>query len=420
MNSFSSRWDKKEITKVQKCRICQSPDLITFIHLGPIPIPNGFLTKRELDSHEKSYPLDACYCKNCGLVQLAHITSPKVMFKNYSYIPSTAKTMVNHFEKLSNYAISLVNFNPSDLVLDIGSNDGTLLSSFKKRGARVLGVDPAKNLSKIANQSGIPTINNYFTQKIARGILKKYGPAKVICATNVVAHVHDLKDFIEGVKILLTKDGILIAEFPYLLDLLEKTEFDTIYQEHLSYFSVTSFSRLMKNHNLNLINIQKIPIHGGSLRCVVKNDRNIKNAKIEKIIQQELKSGLKDPKTYQKFAKDVETARHNLVSLLLELRSKNKRIVGYGASAKGNIVTNYCKIGPETIDYIVDSIPYKQGKYTPGMHIPIYIESRIIEDKPDYVLILAWNFQDEIMEKQKEYKRRGGKFIVMSPKLKII
>ena len=419
MSSFSSIWDKKEITRIQKCRICQSPDLTTFIHLGPIPIPNGFLVKRELNSHEKSYPLDACFCKNCGLVQLTHITNPKVMFKNYSYIPSTAKTMVNHFRQLSNYTMGLTNLNSNDLVLDIGSNDGNLLSSFKKNGVRILGIDPAKNLAKTANANGIPTVNSYFTQKTAMSILKRYGPAKVICATNVVAHIYDLHDFSEGIKILLAPTGVFITEFPYLLDLLKKTEYDTIYQEHLSYFSINSYSHLMKIHNLNIVDIQKIPIHGGSLRCVVRiND--IKNQKIESLIQIESKNGLKDLKTYQKFAKDVETARHNLVSLLLKLRFKNKRIVGYGASAKGNIVTNYCKIGTETIEYIVDSIPYKQGKYTPGMHIPIYKESKIIEDKPDYVLILAWNFQQEIMEKQKEYKRRGGKFIITTPELKII
>lgn len=427
MDSFASHWGKKEVTKVEKCRICKNPNLETFIHLGPLPIPNGFLKKSELAFHEKSYPLDAAFCQKCGLVQLAHITSPKVMFKNYAYVPSTSTTMVSHFNELSNYAQKIAGLSSKDLVVDIGSNDGTLLKSFNKIGVKTLGVDPATNLARIANRQGIKTINNYFTQKVARQIAAKYGLAKVITATNVVAHIHDLHDLFEAIKILLSKDSIFIAEFPYLVDLLEKVEFDTIYQEHLSYFSVNSLLKLLSMHHLNLVNVQRLPIHGGSLRCVVKvkslaKGKNplVGRPKVEKLLDFEIKRGLLLADTYFNFAKKVENVRHDLVSLLLALRSKNKRIVGYGASAKGNIITNYCKIGPEIIDYIVDSIPFKQGKYTPGMHIPIFKESKLLENKPDYVLIMAWNFADEIIEKQKEYRRSGGKFILTVPKLRIV
>lgn len=419
MNSFASHWDKKEITKIEKCRICGNSKLVTFIHLGPIPIPNGFLKKSELNFHEKSYPLDACFCTKCTLVQLAHIVKPEIMFKNYAYIPSTSTTMISHFNELAAFATKLADLTSKDLVIDIGSNDGTLLKSFKSNGVRILGVDPAKNLAQLANREGIKTINNYFTQKIARFIKTKFGPAKVITATNVVAHVHDLHDFFEGVKLLLAQDGIFVAEFPYLLDLIEKAQFDTIYQEHLAYFSVGSFQKLMSQHGLNLADVQRLPIHGGSIRCIVKIGPGDKNPQVKKLLGLEIKRGLTNPQTYLRFASQVENLRHELVTLLLSLRKKNKKIAGYGASAKGNIMTNYCKIGPETLDYIVDSISYKQGKFTPGMHIPIYKESKLKEDRPDYVLMLAWNFADEIIEKQKVYRKRGGKFILTIPKLRI-
>ena len=420
MNSFASHWGKKEITAVERCRICGSPNLTTFIHLGPIPIPNGFLKKSELNFHEKSYPLDACFCTKCSLVQLAHITRPNVMFKNYAYIPSTSTTMVDHFNELADIAAKSANLTSKDLVIDIGSNDGTLLKSFKKKGIKILGVDPAKNLAQVANREGIRTLNDYFTKRIAAKIKAKYGLAKVITATNVVAHVHDLHDFFEGIKLLLSPDGIFIAEFPYLLDLIEKVEFDTIYQEHLAYFSVTSFSKLMSSHSLSLADVERLEVHGGSLRCIVKTGRGNKNPKVKRLLDLELKKGLKNPSTYLKFASQVENQRHSLVSLLLSLRKKNKHIAGYGASAKGNIMTNYCKIGPETLDYIVDSISYKQGKFTPGMHIPIYPETKLIEDKPDYVLMLAWNFADEIIKKQAKFRKSGGKFILTTPKLRIV
>ena len=420
MNSFASHWGKREITKVEKCRICYSTDLTTFIHLGPIPIPNGFLKKSELNFHEKSYPLDAAFCKKCGLVQLSHIIKPEIMFKNYAYVPSTSITMVDHFRELASFAANYAKLTSEDLVVDIGSNDGTLLSIFKSKGIKILGVDPAKNLANKANRQGIRTINNYFTQKAARNILKRYGPAKVICATNVVAHVHDLHDFFEGVKLLLSKDGAFIAEFPYVLDLLSKVEFDTIYQEHLAYFSVTSFSKLVKMHGLNLVDVTRMPIHGGSLRCIVKTGHKGKNQTVKNLLILETKKGLMNPQTYLKFASQVENLRHDLVSLLLSLRAKNKRIAGYGASAKGNIITNYCKIGPETLDYIVDSISYKQGRFTPGMHIPIYKESKLLEGKPDYVLMLAWNFADSIMKRHKAFRERGGQFIIPMPEARIV
>lgn len=411
--------NKKEVFKLDFCRSCGSHDLLTFLQLGPTPIPNGFLKSYHLHKAEKFYPLDVCFCKSCGLVQLAHVVSPKVMFKNYVYIPSTSETMRKHFANLAKNAIQKTNAKKEELVVDIGSNDGTLLKAFKSLGMKILGIDPAENLAEKANQEGIETICALFTKELAAKIRKDRGQAQIITATNVVAHVHDLHDFFEGVKILLDDKGLFIAEFPYLIDLIENVEFDTIYQEHLSYFSITPFDRLLKKHGLNLIDVERLPVHGGSVRVFVSK-KGANSVRVKKLLQLEKNKKLLSPETYLKFRRKVDKIRHELIQQLWDLRLKGKSIVGYGASAKGNVMLNYCRIGPETLDYIVDSIPYKQGKFTPGMHIPIYPESKLLEKQPDYTLLLAWNFADEIIKKQSQYRKRGGRFILAVPKLSII
>ncbi len=412
--------NKKEVFQLEFCRACGSRNLLLFLQLGPTPVPNGFLKANSLHRSEKFYPLDVCFCKDCGLVQLAHVVSPKVMFQNYVYIPSTSETMRLHFAELAASAIKKTDAKVGDLVVDIGSNDGTLLKSFKSLGMKVLGVDPAENLAKKANKERINTICDLFTEKVSKKIKKQYGTAKIITATNVVAHVHNLQDFFEGIKTLLSEDGLFISEFPYLGDLLEGVEFDTIYQEHLSYFSITPFDKLIKKHGLTLIDVQKESIHGGSVRIFVSKKPLAQSTRVNKMLQTEKRKGLLESETYLKFRRRVDKVRHELVQLLWGLRLKNKRIVGYGASAKGNIILNYCRIGPETLGYVVDSISYKQGKYTPGMHIPIYPEAKLLTDQPDYTLLLAWNFSDEIIKKQAEYRRKGGKFILAIPKLTIV
>lgn len=412
--------NEKEVFKLEICRSCGSKNLLLFLQLGPTPVPNGFLKAYHRHRAEKFYPLDVCFCKDCGLVQLAHVVSPKVMFKNYVYIPSTSETMRTHFVSLAKQAVKKTGAREGDLVLDIGSNDGTLLKSFKKLKMKILGVDPAENLAKKANQEEVETICSLFTKELAKKIRREHGEARIITATNVVAHVHDLHDFLEGIKTLLSGEGLFIAEFPYLIDLIDRVEFDTIYQEHLSYFSITPFKELLKKHNLSLVDIQRLSVHGGSIRVFVSKKPMKESREVRKLLQLEKKREILNPQTYLKFRRKVDKIRHELVQQLWALRLKNKRIVGYGASAKGNVMLNYCRIGPETLDYIVDSIPYKQGKFTPGMHIPIFPESKLLEDQPDYALLLAWNFTDEIIKKQSEYRKRGGKFILAVPKLTIV
>ncbi|OGE33568.1 hypothetical protein A3D83_01190 [Candidatus Daviesbacteria bacterium RIFCSPHIGHO2_02_FULL_41_10] len=411
---------KKEVFRLDVCRACDSRNLLLFLQLGPTPAPNGFLKAHHRHQAEKFYPLDVCFCQDCGLVQLAHVVSPHIMFKNYVYIPSTSETMRNHFAGLSSDAIKKTKAKENELVVDIGSNDGTLLKSFKSHGMKILGVDPAENLVKKANQAGVNTMCALFTNKLAKEIKRKYGKAKIITGTNVVAHVHDLNDFLEGINTLLSDEGLFICEFPYLIALLEGIEFDTIYQEHLSYFSISPFNKLLKKHKLVLVDVQRLPVHGGSVRVFVSKKSLPQSIRVKNLLKLEEKKKILKPETYLKFRKKVDKVRHELVQLLWTLRMKNKSIVGYGASAKGNIILNYCRIGPETLDYVVDSISYKQGKFTPGMHIPIFPEQKLLDDQPDYTLLLAWNFADEIIKKQTEYRKRGGKFILALPKLTIV
>jgi hypothetical protein len=289
---------------------------------------------------------------------------------------------------------------------------------------QVLGVDPAENLVTVAKLNGIPTVHSFFVQAIARRITKKYKKASVILATNVVAHIDNLHDFFKAINILLSKYGIFVCQFPYLLDLIEKNQFDTIYHEHLSYFSLKPLLQLAKIHNLEIFDIEKMDLDGGSLRIYWKKKENkkfkINKEKIAKLLNEEENKGLYNKKTFDLFAKRVKSLKRDIKKQLQNIKRKNKTIVGYGAAAKGNILLNYFNIDTEILDYIVDSTPYKQGLYTPGTHIPIFEENKIELSKPDYLLLLAWNFKDEIIKKNQFHQKRGGKFIVTMPGLEII
>lgn len=404
--------------KIKKCRACGNKKLHTFLSLGSMPIPNGFIKKQNIEKPEKKYPLKACLCLECYLVQLTHIIPPQIMFKNYLYVPSASNTMVSHFKKLADKLLKKLK---PKFVVDIGSNDGTLLSNFQNKGIKVLGVDPAENIAKEANKRGINTYNGYFDKATTKHILNLYGKADIVTATNVVAHIDDLKGLFANVKLILCESGIFVIEAPYILDLIENNEFDTIYHEHLSYLSIHPLRKLLKKSNLKIIDIEKQQIHGGSMRIYIAHSRSKYKAQtnLNKILQLERVSNLQSISYYDDFACRVKSIKANLTNLLSKLKKEGKIIVGYGASAKGNVLLNYCKITSDTLDYIVDSTPYKQGKYTPGTHIPIYPEDKLMQNNPDYVLILSWNFIDEIIGKNKEYIKRGGKFIVTIPYLRI-
>lgn len=415
---------KKELIKIENCRICGSKNLIDVINLGNQPIPNGFLKKEILKKNEPKYPLSVCFCNNCSLMQLKYLVNPKIMFDNYLYIPSASKTRIQYFKLMAEEVIEVGKLNPNSLVIDIGSNDGSLLTCFKNLNMRTLGIDPAENLVKVAALSGVETVLGYFDSKLAKKVVAMYGKAKAITGTNVIAHIQNLHEVIKGGEILLDDDGIFVMHFPYSYDLLDKNLFDTIYHEHLSYFSVKSLLYLAKNSSLEIFDIHKSDLDGGSLRVFWKKKNNdklkIKNSIINKFIKTEMQYGLHDISAYNRFTRRVEALKKDTVEKLKKIKKRNKHIVGYGAAAKANVLLNYFKINNTVIDYIVDSTPYKQGLYTPGTHIPIFSEDKIYETNPDYVLIFAWNFSKEIIQKNKKYKKGKGKFILIEPKFKII
>lgn len=411
----------KIIKKLTKCRVCRSLDLEKVLNLGPTPLANAFLTKLQIDEPEYFYPLEIYFCNNCGFIQLGHVVAPEVLFGNYVYVSSTSKVFIDHFKKMADYVFPRFLSKKNGFVIDIGSNDGILLKPFKSLGAKVLGIEPAAHIAKIAEKDGIETIPEFFSVDLAERIIKQKGQADIVTATNVFAHIDGLDEVIKGLKILLSKDGIFIMEAPYLIDFIEKKYFDLVYHEHLSYWSVNSLITLFKRFNMVIFDVQKVPVHGGTIRVFIKEAEG--KHKIEKSVQefldQERKMKLTQKKTYTDYANLVLNNKVKLVALLAGLKIKGKTIAAYGAPAKGNTLLNFFSIGAEILDFVVDDSPFKQGLYTPGKHIPVVSSKVLYEKKPDYLLILAWNFADSIMEMHKEYKKLGGKFIVPVPEPKI-
>lgn len=412
---------KRSVERIKRCRFCEKSGLKIFLKLRPMPKPNAFLTS----PHEKEplYPLQICRCTRCGLVQLTHMVNPQEMFSHYLYMSSMSQMMLRHFE---DSAAKLVNYNPTKdkpFVIDIGSNDGSFLKAFQRQNVNVLGVDPAKNIVKKAQNEGVPTYNDFFSKKTAEHIKKKYGSADLIVGTNVFAHMDDLGDALKGVNLLLKNNGVLIMEFPYLVDLIENNEFDTIYHEHRYYFLLKPVAWILKQNGFEIFDCERFSIHGGTMRLYVKrisDTQYVVSDKVGSLYKEEVKKKMYVQKTYDDFAKRIYKMRNDLLKVLHTLKSQNKRIIGYGASAKGNVLLNFCGIGPELIDYIVDSTPYKQGLFTPGTHIPVLPEDQLLRDKPDYALLLIWNFKEEVFKKQKSFLARGSKFIIPVPRVEII
>lgn len=404
------------------CRICKSKELVSFLDLGKHPPSDAFLKKSQLSLPEPLFPLEVYLCINCKLVQLKYVVSPDVLFKNdYPYLTSISVRMQKHFNQLTKDIINRFDIDAGELTVDIGGNDGTLLKGFKKYGIDTLCIDPA-SVALYAQKEGIRVVNEYFTSIVAKKVRGQLGQAKVITGTNVFAHVDNLYDFLNGVNILLKDDGVLVLEFPYLVNLIEETQFDTIYHEHLSYFSLKPLVQLFKMSQMEIFDVVRVSVHGGSVRLFIKKspakykDTGNKN----KLLNLERKKRIYSLDTYYKFAENTKELKKQLLKIIKSLKSKSKRIAGDTAPAKGNTLLNYCNIGTDMLDYIAEISPLKQGLYTPGTHIPIYPLERIYEDKPDYLLILAWNIKDDVIRQQKKFKDLGGSFIVPIPKPYII
>lgn len=413
---------KKLVFKLNTCRMCKGKRLKIVISLSPTPPANAFLTKNALKKKESFFPLEVNFCLDCGQLQLAHVVSPELLFRDYVYVSSTSPVFVSHFEEYADDLVKRFKLSKKSLAIDIGSNDGILLKPLKKKGLRVIGIDPAVEIAKKATQEGIKTFPNFLTRDIATKIARNYGFADVVCANNAFAHINDLDEIVESVKILTKDTGVFVVEFPYLIDFIEKNYFDLIYHEHVSYLSIRSLDALFKRFNMEIFDAKKVNSHGGSMRVYIKKT----NAKIKvqpiikRLINSETKLGLDKAVTYLNFAKKIEKNKEKLVKILKQLKSEGKSIVGYGAPAKGNTLLNYYKIKPEILDYIIDESKYKQGLYTPGTHIPVVPFTKIAQTKPDYIFILAWNFADSITKKLSDYKRSGGHFIIPVPEARII
>ncbi len=408
--------------KQKVCRMCKSDQLQKFLDLDFTALSDNFLKEEQLEEPEMFFPLTVYSCLNCGLCQLGHIVSPELMFnENYPYDSSTTKTGTAHFTNMGISICKRFNLKPDSLIIDVGSNAGVLLNGFKSQGMKVLGIEPSSNIAKIAIDNKIDTIINFFSKKLIKKIIEQYGTASVITGTNVFAHIDDLDDFMNTCDSLLLDDGLIIIEAPYLLNLIENLEYDTIYHEHLSYISVNPMIEFCKQFNFELFDVEEYKIHGGTLRYFIgrKNKQKI-SENVSKFVKLESNKQLYSEKKLKSFSESVKNHRNSLQQLLYDLKKNGKKIVAISAPAKGNTLLNYCKIGPELLDYVTERNPLKIGKYTPGMHIPVFSDSELLKKQPDYALILAWNFADEIIKNNSEYQRKGGKFIIPIPKPVII
>ena len=414
---------KSNFKKYKYCRFCLSKNIIKIIDLGNQPLAGGFLKTRKEFKTENKYPLELYFCKKCFLVQTSVVINRDILFKNYYYSSSNIKTLVDHFYQFG--SLLKKQYSKKKLIVEIGSNDGVFLKILKKNGFKVLGIDPSENLTKPLIKKGLSVINGYFSTKLAKKIIKNYGQPDIIVSSNTLAHIENMHDVVNGIKLLLKQNGILIFENHYLINLIKENQYDMVYHEHQYYYSILTLINLFNKHDMEIFNVEKIPTHAGSIRVYVQNKVYGKNKilkSVARFVTLEKKFGVGNLRRYVLFKKQVEKNKTKLTKLIKRLKEQNKTIAGYGASGRGTILSNYCDLNNKKLDYVIDDSKIKQGLFTPGNHLRI-ISSTILDDyksKPDYIVLFAWSFFREIVNRNINYIKNGGKFIVPLPKVKII
>jgi SAM-dependent methyltransferase len=401
----------------QACIVCGSDE----IDLGETALANKFLTSGELDRPEPRFPLVVGFCHGCAHVQLTQHVPPSAMFEDYLYVSSASDTLKAHLWDLSDVVVERQRLGNDDLAIDVGCNDGTLLKGFRRHGVRVLGVDPARNLAELYADPEIDRYTGFFDSGSAVELRERFGPAAAVTATNTFPHIPALRDFVAGLDTVLEPGGVFVLEAHYLGDMLDQLAFDTVYHEHVSYWKLGPMTRLFEDAGMRVVHVERLPLHHGQLRAFVQRaGEGEVDPSVERLLADERERGLDRVETYQAFAERTVRLKGELQAKLRALRAEGNRIVGYGAPAKGNTLLGFLELGPEDLDYIADKSPLKQDLYTPGMHIPVVKPERLVADQPEYVVLLAWNFADEIMEQQAEYRRRGGRFIVPVPEVRVV
>lgn len=404
-----------------KCRSCTSNKGEIVLDLGIQPLANNLLNKSDLDKPEPKFPLRLAVCKSCWLMQIVDTVPPVKLFSEYLYFSSFSETMVEHSRKAVERYIKEFNLNKDSFAIEIASNDGYLLKNFVDAKIPCLGIEPAKNIAEVAIKKGIPTVVEFFGEQYARTLVAEGKQADIIIANNVFAHAPNINDFVKGLKIALKPTGTIVLEFPYGVEMVEKTEFDTIYHEHVFYFTLNTLMPVFAQNGLQIFNVERLPIHGGSLRLFIGTPHNhFISDSVKMLLEEEEQKGIKNIEFYERFAKRVQKLKKELFSLIYDLKTKEKKIAAYGASAKGSTLLNYFQLNKSIIDFIADKSIYKQGKFSPGMHIPIVPTDWLVKEKPDFTLLLTWNFADEILKQQEKYRKQGGKFIIPIPDIKIV